>query len=203
MLGCRRAAPRRSPIRAGASASASGWPPCGWATGTRSHHRTAPQPCRARRAQRGASGTRCSWPAFTRSPGIVQIAPARSVSARRAPRTSAERAVVRTRNSNASRCWVGAGAAYLRERDADLGVRQRPLVLGRDAVAGQRGGDLLARRVVRRVAFGDGEPGGDDLDPPSPRRPSVRRTSPARRVELTLERTRSRSTGHRGQAAAP
>ena len=47
------------------------------------------------------SGTRCSFPAFMRSAGIVHTAPLRSISDQRAPITSPVRAAVRIANSSA------------------------------------------------------------------------------------------------------
>ena len=65
------------------------------------------EPARARsragledRERRAESGTRWSWPAFMRSPGMVQT-PSRSISDQRAPRTSPDRAAVRMANSSA------------------------------------------------------------------------------------------------------
>ena len=51
-----------------------------------------------------ARGTRCCLPVFMRSPGMVQVAVSRSISSHRAPRTSALRQAVSTRNASAS--WV-------------------------------------------------------------------------------------------------
>ena len=52
--------------------------------------------------QRGGSGTRCSTPPFMRSPGMVQVAVARSISARVARRVSDVRTAHKTVNSKAS-----------------------------------------------------------------------------------------------------
>ena len=61
-------------------------------------HLQAAVPASMSQAPRSLSGTRCSMPAFMREPGIVHVAPSRSISSHVAPLASPERAAVNTRN---------------------------------------------------------------------------------------------------------
>ena len=78
---------------------------------------TSPESSRSRRASRtianarSVNGTRCSRPAFIRDPGIVHMRASASISSIVAPRTSPERAAVRTRNSKASLVAMNAPEA--------------------------------------------------------------------------------------------
>ena len=101
-------------------------------------------------------GTRCSRPPFIRSLGIVQVAASMSNSDHDAPRTSPERAAVRTRNSNASR----AGSESLRfphrpDRVAGLGVMNGPEMPAPVADSRQRRRDGLTGGIVAAIPLRD------------------------------------------------